>query len=147
LPLLTTQDWSKIYTGLGLGKQTITSLQEFRARHTTALNRNSALKATTPEIDLSHYKGLLKDQSAVQNAEKVLREFKAVDYDVTKFNSAVDAFKGKAVEAAKATLKKIETEEGSLKDTLANIQEARPFEDLTVSMRAQEGMSGDALPG
>lgn len=97
------------------------------------MNRNAALKSTTPEIDMSHYKSLLKDQSAIQNAEKVLKEFKAVDYDVSKFNSAVDAFKGKAVEAAKATLTKIESEESSLKDTLANIQEARPFEDLTVS--------------
>jgi F-type H+-transporting ATPase subunit d len=76
----------------------------------------------------------LKDQSAVQNAEKVLREFKAVDYDLSKWNGVVDAFEGKAVAAAKETLAKISKEEGSLKETLSNIQEARPFEDLTVSL-------------
>jgi len=75
----------------------------------------------------------LKDQSAVQNAEKVLREFKPVDYDLSKWNGVVDAFEGKAVAAAKETLAKISKEEGSLKETLSNIQEARPFEDLTVS--------------
>jgi F-type H+-transporting ATPase subunit d len=127
------QEWSKIYSGLGLGKETTSQLQAFRARHTTALNKNSALKSTVPEIDLSHYKSILKDQSAVQNAEKVLREFKPVDYDLSKWNGVVDAFEGKAVAAAKETLAKISKEEGSLKETLSNIQEARPFEDLTVS--------------
>jgi F-type H+-transporting ATPase subunit d len=61
------------------------------------LNKNAALKSTTPEIDLAHYKSILKDQSAVQNAEKVLREFKPVDYDLSKWNGVVDAFEGKAV--------------------------------------------------
>lgn len=91
------QEWTKIYQGLGLGKETTSQLQAFRARHTTALNKNAALKSTTPEIDLSHYKSILKDQSAVQNAEKVLREFKPVDYDLSKWNGVVDAFEGKAV--------------------------------------------------
>ena len=51
----------------------------------------------------------------------------------------MDAFEGKAVAAAKETLAKISKEEGSLKETLSNIQEARPFEDLTVSRVSQEG--------
>jgi len=130
---LTFQEWTKIYSGLGLGKETTSQLQAFRARHTSALNKNSALKSSVPEIDLSHYKSILKDQAAVQNAEKVLREFKPVDYDLSKWNGVVDAFEGKAVAAAKETLAKISKEEGSLKETLSNIQEARPFEDLTVS--------------
>ena len=81
----------------------------------------------------------MKDQSAVQNAEKVLREFKPVDYDLSKWNGVVDAFEGKAVAAAKESLAKFSMEEGSLKETLSNIQEARPFEDLTVSRVSQEG--------
>ena len=60
---------------------------------------------------------------------------------MTKFNSAVDAFQGKAVEAAKATLEKIQSEEKNLNETLANIQEARPFEDLTVSGRSAGGVA------
>jgi hypothetical protein len=61
------------------------------------MNRNVALKATTPEIDLEHYRSVLKDQNAVANAEKVLSGFKPVDYDVSKWNGVVDAFEGKAV--------------------------------------------------
>ena len=37
------------------------------------------------------------------------------------------------VAAAKATVEKIATEEKSLQQTLSNIQDARPFEELTVS--------------
>ena len=92
------------------------------------------MKAGAVNIDLSHYKSLLKDQSAVNAAEKVLREFKPVDYDVSKWDQAVDSFQGKAVQAAKETVAKIEQEEKSLKETLSNISEARPFEDLTVSL-------------
>ncbi|KAK8869606.1 hypothetical protein IAR55_000173 [Kwoniella newhampshirensis] len=127
-----TVDWTKIYNGLGLDKTTIQSLQSFRARHTSAINKNSALKATVPQIDLSHYKSVLKDQQAVSLAEKTLKEFKAVDYDVSKWNGVVEAFEGKAVAAAKETVSKISAEETSLQATLSNIQDARPFEDLTV---------------
>jgi F-type H+-transporting ATPase subunit d len=133
------QDWAKIYTGLGLGKETTSALQAFRARHSSAVNKNAALKASATEIDLDRYRAVLKDQSAVQNAEKILRDFKPVDYDVSKWDQAVDKFQGKAVAAAKETVEKIGAEEKSLKETLANIQEARPFEDLTVSAEREGG--------
>ncbi|KAL7424214.1 ATP synthase d subunit [Cryptotrichosporon argae] len=126
-------DWSKIYTGLGLNKETITELQSFRARHTSAVNRNAAIKASIPALDLSAYKAILKDGSAVAAAERALAEFKPVDYDVSKWDGVVAAFEGKAVAAAKETVDKIKAEETSLKSTLSNIQEARPFEDLTVA--------------
>ena len=37
------------------------------------------------------------------------------------------------VDAAKQTLTKIESEETGLNETLSNIKDARPFEELTVS--------------
>ncbi len=80
-----------------MGKETLTALQAFRARHTSAINRNAALKASTPQIDLSYYKNILKDATAINQAEKVLKEFKPVDYDVKKWDDAVAAFESKAV--------------------------------------------------
>ena len=91
------QDWTKIYTQLGLGKETLTSLQAFRARHSSASNRNAALKTTAPQLDLSQYKSVLRDQRAVEEAEKVLSGFKPVTYDVKRWDDVVDAFEGKAV--------------------------------------------------
>lgn len=43
---------------------------------------------------------MLKDQQALTQAEKVLKEFKPVDYDLEKWNGVVDAFEGKAVSGA-----------------------------------------------
>lgn len=63
----------------------------------------------------------------------MLAGFKPVTYDVSKWNGVVDAFEGKAVSAAKETLTKVSAEEEGLKATLANIQNARAFEDLTVA--------------
>ncbi|CAD6567434.1 MAG: ATP synthase d subunit [Tremellales sp. Tagirdzhanova-0007] len=96
------------------------------------MNRNAALKSTIPTIDMTHYKNILRDQTAVSQVEKVLGEFKPVDYDLGKWNGVVEAFEGKAVAAAKETVAKISTEEKSLNETLSNIKDARPFEDLTV---------------
>jgi F-type H+-transporting ATPase subunit d len=46
---------------------------------------------------LGHYKTVLKDQRAVQEAEKALSAFKPVGYEVDKWNGVVEAFEGKAV--------------------------------------------------
>ncbi|KAI5448827.1 ATP synthase d subunit [Naganishia albida] len=126
-------DWTKITSGLGLGKETLSELGAFRARHAAAATKNASLKATVPEIDLARYKSILRDQRAVEQAQKVLSEFKPATYDLAKFTSAIDAFEGRAVEAAKATVEKISSEEKDLQSTLSNIQDARPFEDLTIT--------------
>lgn len=113
--------------------ETIAELQAFRARHSAASNKNAAIKTTMPELDLSAYRSVLKDQRAIDLAEKTLADFKPVTYDLSKWNGVIDAFEGKAVSAAKETVSKISSEEESLKKTLSNIQDARPFEDLTVA--------------
>lgn len=84
-----------------------------------------------PQVDLSAYKSVLKNASAVEAAEKVLSSFKPVDYDVAKWDKVVDAFQEKAVAQAKETVQKVDKEEVDLKSTLSNITDARPFEDLT----------------
>jgi F-type H+-transporting ATPase subunit d len=112
--------------------ETLSELSAFRARHAAALTKNNSLTTSTPTIDLAKYKSILKDQQSVQNAEKVLSSFKPVTYDLGKVVGVVDAFEGRAVEAAKATVEKISSEEKSLSETLSNIKDARPFEDLTV---------------
>ena len=117
--------------------ETLTELQAFRARHTNAANKNAAIKASIPALDISAYKAVLKDQRAIELAEKTLSGFKPVSYDVSKWNGVVEAFEGKAVAAAKETVAKISAEEASLQKTLSNIQDARPFEDLTVAEVAQ----------
>lgn len=125
-------NWSRIYQTLGLGKNTTASVQAFRKRAEDARRHLQQLKHQRTDVDIAHYKSVLKNQEVISQAEKVLRDFKPVTYDVSAQLKAIDAFEAKAVEAAQASSQKIEAELKDLKATLKNIQDARPFEQLTV---------------
>jgi F-type H+-transporting ATPase subunit d len=56
-----------------------------------------ALKEQKVDVDFSHYKSVLKNQSVVSQAEKILKDFKPVTYDVSAHLKAIDAFEAKAV--------------------------------------------------
>ncbi|GAB1519044.1 hypothetical protein RhiTH_002110 [Rhizoctonia solani] len=130
-------DWTRIYGSLGLGKETVASLQAFRKRHSEA-QRVHSLYATQPTtVNIAHYRSVLKNQAVVDEAERILREFKPVSYDVNEHVKAIEAFEAKAVAKAEETSVKIDEELGNLQKTLANIEEARPFEDLMVEDVAQ----------
>ncbi|CAE6509880.1 unnamed protein product [Rhizoctonia solani] len=150
-------DWTRIYGSLGLGKETVASLQAFRKRHSEA-QRVHNLYATQPTtVNTAHYRSILKNQAVVEEAERILRDFKPVTYDVNEHIKAIEAFEGKApvtydvnehikaieafegkaVAKAEETSVKIDEELSNLQKTLANIEEARPFEDLTVDDVAQ----------
>jgi F-type H+-transporting ATPase subunit d len=98
---------------------------------------------------MQHYRAILKNQSVVDEAEKALKNFKPVTYDVGSHIKAIETFEAKAVcsssilcakrwlyfaqsTSADETVKKIDEELKDLEATLANIESARPFEDLTV---------------
>ncbi|KAF8974694.1 ATP synthase d subunit [Flammula alnicola] len=125
-------DFSRIYSSLGLGKETISSLQAFRKRHSEAqrLAHTYANQPTT--IDFALYRSVLKNQAIVDEAEKVLKEFKPITYDVNAHVKAIETFEATAVAKAKETEEKIDVELQELQATLANIEQARPFDQLTV---------------
>jgi F-type H+-transporting ATPase subunit d len=75
---------------------------------------------------------VLKNTAVVDQLEKVFKDFKAVDYDVSAQLKAIDAFEQKAVSSAEATSAQIESELKQLNTTLSDIEDARPFEDLTL---------------
>lgn len=125
---------------------------------------NSQLKTSNVAVDISHYRSVLKNQAVVDEAEKILKNFKPVTYDVSEHVKAIEAFEAKAVceisvvrsacitdqflspsslsfhssvsvlqvSKAEETAQKIDAELKDLQATLANIEEARPFEELTV---------------
>lgn len=109
----------------------------------------TALKSQRTDVDLAHYKSVLKNQEVISQAEKILREFKPVSYDVSAHLKAIDAFEAKAVEQAQASSDKIEAELKDLKATLKNIEDARPFDQLTVdeviAARPEIGQTVEAM--
>ncbi|KAH7916706.1 ATP7, subunit D of the stator stalk of mitochondrial F1F0 ATP synthase [Hygrophoropsis aurantiaca] len=125
-------DFTRIYSTLGLGKETISALQAFRKRHGDAQRIQAQYAAQPTTVDLAHYRSVLKNTAIVDEAEKLLRDFKPVTYDVNAHVKAIETFETKAVEKAQETAQKIDVELTELQATLANIEEARPFEDLTV---------------
>jgi len=125
-------DFTRIYSTLGLGKETIAALQAFRKRHGDAQRIQAQYAAQPTTVDLAHYRSILKNKAVVDDVEKLLKEFKVVTYDVNSHIKAIETFETKAVEKAQATAAQIDVELKELQSTLANIEEARPFEDLTV---------------
>ncbi|KAF9468796.1 ATP synthase d subunit [Collybia nuda] len=125
-------DFTRIYTSLGLGKETIASLQAFRKRHSEAQRLASQYGSQPTTVDLAHYRSVIKNKAIVDEAEKLLREFKPVTYDVNAHVKAIETFEVKAVAKAKETEEKIDVELKELQATLANIEDARPFDQLTV---------------
>jgi len=125
-------DFTRIYSTLGLGKETVAALQAFRKRHSEAQRITGQLNAQPTTVDLAHYRSVLKNKAIVDEAEKILRDFKPVTYDVGAHVKAIETFETKAIAKAKETEAQIDVELKDLQATLANIQDARPFEDLTV---------------
>ncbi|KDQ64984.1 hypothetical protein JAAARDRAFT_146282 [Jaapia argillacea MUCL 33604] len=125
-------DFTRIYATLGLGKETVAALQAFRKRHADAQRIHGQAFAAPTTVDISYYRSVLKNQAVVDEVEKELNAFKPVTYDVGAHVKTIETFEAGAVAKAKETAEKIDVELKDLQATLANIEEARPFEDLTV---------------
>ncbi|ORY81752.1 hypothetical protein BCR35DRAFT_352264 [Leucosporidium creatinivorum] len=125
-------DWGRITTKLGLHKETLAALSAFRKRAADARLAHSTYSSAPKSIDFEHYRALLKNKDVVAEGEKLFKAFKPVDYDVKAQLKAIDAFEGKAVASAQETATKIEAELGNLNATLKNIEDARPFDQLTL---------------
>jgi len=124
-------DFARIYSSLGLGKETIASLQAFRKRHSEAQRLQHAHASQPTTVDFAHYRSILKNKAIVDEAEKLLKDFKPVTYDASAHIKAIETFEAKAVAKAEETEAKIDIELKELQATLANIEDARPFDQLT----------------
>lgn len=82
---------------LELNIETIASLQAFRKRHADAQRIHAQLNSQPTTVDVSHYRSILKNKAIVDEAEKILKEFKPVTYDVNVHVKAIEVFEAKAV--------------------------------------------------
>jgi hypothetical protein len=83
-------------------------------------------------VDFSYYRSILKNQAIVDDIEKQFNAFKPQTYDVGRQIKAIEAFEAQAVQSAEQTKSVVDKELSDLQKTLKNIEEARPFADLTV---------------
>ena len=84
--------------------ETVAALQAFRKRHSDAERISGQLNARPTTVDLAHYRSVLKNKAIVDDAEKILRDFKPVTYDVNTHIKAIETFETKAVRINKLFL-------------------------------------------
>jgi F-type H+-transporting ATPase subunit d len=117
---------------LGLRGQTAASLQAFKKRNEDARRRVQQLSEQPQTVDFARYRQVLKNQAVVDEIEKHFSTFKPATYDVGRQLKAIEAFEAQAIKNAEETKGRVDLELKDLEKTLKNIEEARPFEDLTV---------------
>ena len=83
-------------------------------------------------VDFAYYRSVLKNTAIVDEIEKQFSAFKPQTYDVGRQIKAIEAFEAQAVKSAEETKAVVDKELTDLQKTLKNIQDARPFDDLTV---------------
>ncbi|KAF2262400.1 NAC-domain-containing protein [Lojkania enalia] len=125
-------DWTKLATQLGIKGNTAAALQSFKKRHDDARRKVNVLSEQPQTVDFAHYRSVLKNTAIVDEIEKSFNAFKPQTYDVNRQIKAIEAFEAQAVKSAEETKSVVDQELRDLEKTLRNIEEARPFEDLTV---------------
>lgn len=83
-------------------------------------------------VDFAQFRSVLKNQAVIDEIEGYAKTFQPKTYDVGRQLKAIEAFEAQAVKNAEETKGRVDQELGDLEKTLQNIEEARPFEDLTV---------------
>jgi ATP synthase D chain, mitochondrial (ATP5H) len=125
-------DWAKLGTQLGLKGNTASALVAFKKRHDDALRKVRVLQEQSTDIDFSQYRSVLKNRAIVDEIESKIKSWKPATYDVTRQIKAIEAFETQAVKSAEETKIVVEKELKELDKCLKNIEEARPFDQLTV---------------
>jgi phosphopantetheine adenylyltransferase len=104
----------------------------FKKRHDDALRKVRTLSEMPQQIDFAHYRSTLKNRAVIDEVERQFKAWQPKSYDVSRQIKAIEAFEGQAVQSAEETKIAVDKELKELELTLRNIEEARPFEDLTV---------------
>ncbi|KAF9950863.1 ATP synthase d subunit [Mortierella alpina] len=125
-------DWTKLSTSLGLKTETVAALSAFRKRNEEARRVLSDLKEQKTAVDFAHYRKVLKNQAVIDQVEKSFKAFKPTSYDVQAQIKSIETVEAKALERAKFTATKVESELADLEATLKNIETSRPIDELTV---------------
>ncbi|KAL8387465.1 hypothetical protein RB595_009884 [Gaeumannomyces hyphopodioides] len=125
-------DWAQVTTSLGLRGQTVAALHAFKKRNDDVRRKVQQLSEQPTTVDFAAYRAVLKNRAVVDEIEKRFAAFKPATYDVSRQLKAIDAFEVEAVKNAEATKTQVDLEIKDLQATLRNIEEARPFDELTV---------------
>lgn len=77
--------------------ESIAALQAFRKRHGDAQRIHAQYTSQPTTVDFAHYRSVLRNTAIVDEAEKLLKDFKPITYDVNGHIKAIETFEAKAV--------------------------------------------------
>ena len=77
--------------------ETIAALQAFRKRHGDAQRIHAQYASQPTTIDFAQYRSVLRNTAIIDEAEKLLKDFKPITYDVNAHIKAIETFEAKAV--------------------------------------------------
>ncbi|OLL24139.1 ATP synthase subunit d, mitochondrial [Neolecta irregularis DAH-3] len=125
-------NWQAISTSFGLKQSAISDIHALRKRNDQARSRVAYLESQPTTVDFAYYKSVLKNQAVVEEIELAFKNFKVQTFDVKSHLDAIAQFEEKAVANAEKTAVKIDAELDNLQATLANIEQVRPMEQISV---------------
>lgn len=125
-------DWAKVISSLRLTGKTAAQLSAFKKRNDEARRQLFELEQQSAAVDFAHYRSVLSNREVVDKIEQYVKAYKPVTVDTAKQLGAIESFEQLAMENAKETEKIVADELKALKETLSNIESARPFDQLTV---------------
>lgn len=125
-------DWAKIISNLKITGPTVQQLSSFKKRNDEARHNLLELQQVNQPVDFDYYRSVLKNQQVVDDIQKLYKSYKPVVINSKEQIDIINNFEKHAIENAKETEKLIGKELEALQGTLANIENARPFDQLTV---------------
>lgn len=102
-----------------------------------------ALSALPTGVDFDAYRAQLGNRAIVDEVERRLQALRPDTYDVGRQLKAIDAFEAEALRNAEETRETVRAQLKDLQKTMENIEQARPFDELTVDDMAKAEPSID----
>lgn len=125
-------DWAKVISSLKITGSTAQQLSAFKKRNDEARRKLMELEQQPLSVDFNSYRTTLKNREIVDKIETLFKQYKPVTIDTQSQLATIANFEQHAMANAKETESLIAKELTTLKETLNEIEQARPFDELTV---------------
>ncbi|OLY83120.1 ATP synthase subunit d, mitochondrial [Smittium mucronatum] len=131
--LIQSVDWPKVSSVLSKRPEITKSLMSLNKKYQDVDRELSALREQKLDIDFNHYRGILKNKQIVTEMESKLKNYKITSLDTAPALALLAEFEKNATASATEYASELTVKLSGLKETVDNINNARPVEDMTTA--------------